>query len=768
MMRFSHAILRFTAIVALAIGVFPVANAQFSQLTVGGSSYPLVSAGFGACGQTALTGEWVLADDGVAPNTNACEPITNDLTGKIALIDRGVCEFGLKCLNAQNVGAVAVVVCNNVTTAPVSMPPGANGASVTIPCFMMSKQNCDLLRVQLPLTVTIESVDNSTAVIWGNNPGEGDFNGGLNGWEVNNISCGNGAQEFELWRWNATGTAAGNAFGDNSIGSPTRCNGAMVFTSDAYDSAGDPDATGSGPCTAPQEGELISPTIDLSTTSAAGASLEFYQVSRQFQSTYFVGYSTDNGNTWTEIEINLDLVTNANPTNSLVRVALPGVVGSSQVKVKFRYAANYYYWVIDDVRLVEQEANNLQVNDNFYAIAQNAATPLSMVEPIHFLADISNLGASTQTNVNLNMTILKSDNSVAFDEDLSYGNVNGNAIVENVPFTASYTPDAIDGYLATYSIDGDQVDFDTTNNALSFQFTVTDSTWAKELGQTRIVIPAASNWETGEAHTWAYGNHYATPDLGADEVYATSISFAIDGTQSTGAAAGQTPLLVLYQWTDTNNDGNVQDTERSFLAFGSYLVQGTETEDDIITVSFEDPILLESNAHYLAMLEYTAPDDVIDLWLGASDVFNYNAMVFVNGPDILARPRFGSMLAIGELSTAEFNSVGFGTDLVPIVRLNVTSEIVGTKDPLSDNNRVDVYPNPVQDILTVDYDLEQTAGNLNVRVMDITGKVMMERQYSQTKKDKIELNVKQLAAGTYNVQLTSENGTTTRRFVVAK
>ena len=770
MMRFSHAILRFSTMVALTLGIFSAANAQFTQLTVDGSSYPLVGAGFGACGQGTITAEWVIADDGVPVNSNACEPIINDLTGKIALIDRGVCEFGTKCLNAQNAGAITVIVCNNATTAPVSMPPGVDGPQVTIPCYMMSKQNCDVLRLLTPITVEVGPTDNTSVVVWGNEPGEGDFNGGLNGWEVNNISCGNGAMEFELWRWNATGAVTGNAFGDNAISSPTRCNGAMVFTSDAYDNGGDPDMQGAGPCTARQVGELISPAIDLSNTPVPGVSLEFYQVSRQNSSRYFVGYSTDNGMTWTEIEINLDLVVNANPTNSLVRVALPGVVGSSQVRVKFRYDARYYYWAIDDVRLVEQEANNIQVNKDFFAIAQNAATPLVMVEPIHFLADVSNLGASQQSGVNLNVTILKSDNSVVFDEDLLYGDLNGNDTIQNVPFTESYTPDAIDGYTGTYTISGDQEDFDDTNNELSFQFTVTDSTWAKELGQTRVVIPAGSEWEDGEAHTWTYGNHFATPDLGDRQVYATSISFAIDATQDGGAAAGQVPLLVLYQWTDTNNDGNVQPDERVFLAFGAYLVEGTETEDQILTVAFDgnDSILLESNTDYLAMLEYTAPDDVIDLWLGASEAYDYSAMIFVNGPDILARPRFAGMLAIGDLSTAELSSTGFGRDIVPVVRLNASEVITGTKDPLADNNRVEVYPNPVQDILNVEYDLEQTAQNLSIRVMDITGKVVLDRQYSQVKKDKIEFNVKQLAAGTYNVQLTSENGTTTRRFVVAK
>ncbi|MDZ4680240.1 MAG: T9SS type A sorting domain-containing protein [Saprospiraceae bacterium] len=770
MMRFSHAIIRLTAFVMFILGGYSTMNAQF-VLTVNGNDYPATPAGFGVTACTSTTGEWVIADDGTAPTSDACTPILNNLTGKIALIDRGSCSFDIKCLAGQTAGAVAVIVCNNAVGPAIAMGVAtpATADQITIPCFMITKQDCDVIRLLTPITVTVEGISpeypDGDVVVWGENPGEGDFGGGLNSWEVNNIACGNGTQEFELWRWTADGSVLG-AYGNGLISSPTSCNGAMGFASDFYDNGG-VTAPGTGPCTANQEGELISPLIDLSTTSAAGVSLQFFQASRQFQSEYFVGYSTDNGNTWTEIAINTELVTNDPITQNIVRVALPGVVGSSQVRFKFRYLANYYFWIIDDVRLVEQEANNVQVNENFYAVAQNAATPLALVEPIHFLADISNLGAATQTDVNLNMTILKSDNSVVFDEDLSYGSVNGNSIVENVPFTASYTPDAIDAYLATYSISSDQVDFDTTNNELSFEFTVTDSIWAKELGQTRLIVPAGSNWEAGEAHTWTYGNHFATPDLGSNQVFATSVSFSIDNSQNAGAATGQVPQITLYEWVDANNDGNVQDAERFGITFASYIVTGTETANDIITVPLNDITPLVSNTHYLVMLEYTAPDAVTDLWLAASDAVDYNAMIFLNGPDVLARPRFASMLAIGELSTAEYSSNGFGTDLVPVVRLN-TGIIVGTKDPLNDNNRVDVYPNPVQDILNLDYDLEQTAANLSIRVMDITGKVVMERQYSQVKKDKIELNVKALAAGTYNVQLITENGTTSRRFVVAK
>ena len=65
-----------------------------------------------------LTEDLVLVEDDGATGDiyDACDPITNgvDLVGKIAVIRRGVCEFGFKALAAQNEGAVAVIMVNNV------------------------------------------------------------------------------------------------------------------------------------------------------------------------------------------------------------------------------------------------------------------------------------------------------------------------------------------------------------------------------------------------------------------------------------------------------------------------------------------------------------------------------------------------------------------------------------------------------------------------------------------------------------------------------
>ncbi len=51
------------------------------------------------------------------------------VSGKVALIDRGVCGFSVKTKNAQNAGAIGVVMANN---APGSPPPGMGGTDPTI------------------------------------------------------------------------------------------------------------------------------------------------------------------------------------------------------------------------------------------------------------------------------------------------------------------------------------------------------------------------------------------------------------------------------------------------------------------------------------------------------------------------------------------------------------------------------------------------------------------------------------------------------------
>ena len=183
----------------------------------------------------------------LAEPIDACTALTNPtaISGKIAVLDRGVCEFGLKCLNAQNAGAIAVIVCNNVSGAPISMAPGAQGANVTIPCIMLSQANCNTIKVQINNGVDITMIGTGGLQI------DGDFDNGIIAHEyghgisirltggAGNSSCLNNAEQmgegwsdwFGLMLTMKPGDmgSSGKGIGTYALGQPPTGNGIRTY-----------------------------------------------------------------------------------------------------------------------------------------------------------------------------------------------------------------------------------------------------------------------------------------------------------------------------------------------------------------------------------------------------------------------------------------------------------------------------------------------------------------------------------------------------------
>ena len=101
----------------------------------------------------------VIAEDGTPginaqgiPHSNeACSPLTNDLTGKIALVYRydgassNDCYIGTKVLNAENAGAIGVIVVNREETV-FAYGGTTDGPSTSIPFAFISKSDGALIR----------------------------------------------------------------------------------------------------------------------------------------------------------------------------------------------------------------------------------------------------------------------------------------------------------------------------------------------------------------------------------------------------------------------------------------------------------------------------------------------------------------------------------------------------------------------------------------------------------------------------------------------
>ncbi len=82
--------------------------------------------------------------EGCNTDTLASTPACNFLRGKIVLIARGTCEFGLKCFLAQQAGAVGIIVYNR-ENAQLIMGPGVYGAQVFIPVSAIARPDGDAL-----------------------------------------------------------------------------------------------------------------------------------------------------------------------------------------------------------------------------------------------------------------------------------------------------------------------------------------------------------------------------------------------------------------------------------------------------------------------------------------------------------------------------------------------------------------------------------------------------------------------------------------------
>jgi minor extracellular serine protease Vpr len=126
---------------ALSVGAMTHPTAETSHITqnsIGGETVAMAAAGFNPVAEFSFSSaQYPLVY--IADNGLACDAFADDvdLTGKTVLVDRGSCNFTQKVLNAQDKGAVFVIIANNAANAgPVNA--GGFAPGITIPTVGIS------------------------------------------------------------------------------------------------------------------------------------------------------------------------------------------------------------------------------------------------------------------------------------------------------------------------------------------------------------------------------------------------------------------------------------------------------------------------------------------------------------------------------------------------------------------------------------------------------------------------------------------------------
>ena len=128
------------------------------------------SSTFGPClNLVGTTGDVVYAipNDGCLAFNNAAA-----IAGKIALIDRGGCNFTVKVKNAQLAGAIGAIIVNNAPGPPAGM--SGEDATINIPALMISQDDGAAIKLALQNNIVVNATIKRT------NPElDGDFDNGI-------------------------------------------------------------------------------------------------------------------------------------------------------------------------------------------------------------------------------------------------------------------------------------------------------------------------------------------------------------------------------------------------------------------------------------------------------------------------------------------------------------------------------------------------------------------------------------------------------------
>ncbi len=115
-------------------------------------AYSFGTADFGpAPSNPGVTGQIVAATSSLA--TDGCSAITSSVSGKIALMDRGTCNFTVKVKNAQNAGAIGAIIADNIVEGLRGM--SGTDATITIPSVLVTMSDGTTLRANLPASANL-------------------------------------------------------------------------------------------------------------------------------------------------------------------------------------------------------------------------------------------------------------------------------------------------------------------------------------------------------------------------------------------------------------------------------------------------------------------------------------------------------------------------------------------------------------------------------------------------------------------------------------
>jgi hypothetical protein len=601
----------------------------------------------------------------------------------------------------------------------------------------------------------------SQNIIW-----EEQFDGGIPiTWQI-----GPGAPEGAVWQWSSTGMADSALVNEENIAalfwgsrdpidSPSAANGCAMYNSDVYDGGGI--TVGAGPYPGTHSGSLTSPSIDL--TGQDAVTLVFHQYARANASmvSTLVEVSNDGGETWTDFPFNEEIVGNGSTEpNDIVILNISSVAANqADVKIRFTWNGRYYFWLIDDVQIVETPKYNLALGDYLYPPSSFAQPALHWeTDTMYFSADVSNIGGEDQTNVVLKVIVSEGETGITIHQDSVIRDIIEVDSTYTLSIAEPYIPDNIkshDTYRFTYdvySLEANEPDFNPNDNHAAEQFYGTFLMLAKDDGNG---IGGIRPQMEGD---WEIGNLYEISPL-AWWMDARSVGIRAARSISDGGIQGAQVSVFLYQIDDVqveanldSFDINIPSTSLEAVGFNTVTFPAEYENFDLITVdlldinTFNSGVQLEPGARYILSILYSGVS--ANVFHGVDNDINYFQVSTV-------------------LATDQWFLGGFGPSEAAVIQLNPEMIILDAEEEVLPEYVLRLSPNPTSDFLNVNLDLA-TSEDALITIASMDGKILDMVELENIQQHSFQLDIQSYTSGTYWLRVGTKEGTRTKKFVVIK
>lgn len=501
---------------------------------------------------------------------------------------------------------------------------------------------------------------------------------------------------------------------------------------------------------------------------AENVSLVFDQVTRNFATTYFVDISTDDGNSWIPIQVNVDLEVNTNTENPEVfTLNLTDVVGGLEsFRFRFNFLADWgWFWAVDNVRFIETPANDVVLNGAWYdehiLIGQEAYLDVDYipeleyseyrqnhVRPFTFVADVSNQGSGVSTDITFIVDVTTPDGMETYMTSIDELQSGEDTVltIDNVLLNAFDGGGSLGDYSVDFRVEIAEDDALPENNfAPSKSFIVGTERMANDGGE------GYTGWYNDLAQGTIWGNQFTVEE----ETEINYLQFALVDATDDITQIGE-EIFVNF------TEGSVLDDEDEPVRYFD--------EDELSYIISDGDVSIDGIANYITiMLESN-----ITLVPGVV----YQAEVEV--------PEVGSPIATIPVSNGQEGGAGvlfdFLNDPAPqwfTLGANAPNVRAGFDGPTSTDNvaKLDFsmdqnFPNPVANGSTrISWELRIPAENITFAIFDNTGKMIYQKDMGDRPagvQEDIVLDNLNLAAGVYQYGIKVGNNRIVRKMVITK